>query len=366
MADFGGKANTTIDGTNNLTYGIDAQGKMYIYNLGTNKMVFYGDPGKGFANVYVMQNEGNRFKFEGDQRKNAPAPAPAAAPASNTAISTGGGGYVAPVKKLDTAALQSLDAQIAGYDTVRANAKQKATLKRDASLKEKEEEMKREKGKYEGSKLSTLQDFGGAVNDTNINTRNTLENLVSSLSTLGLGGGRALTRQILDAANMANRKANATQATNNRNLDSAFNEYTAGNENDVKKIRDQFGYDAGEADREYYQNRQNALYKKADVYNAVDDTGSRERLMNEGNSLTSLINGSTFLNPSYTGATRAMATADVGDYNQDIARYDTTGIGTTGEGGQAAPGNLAIKAIAVNDKDLGIKKKTENELGYGV
>lgn len=354
------KNNKTIDGARNHTYGIDKQGNMYIYDLGNNKMVYYGDPSKGFAEVYYLQNDGNRFVFEGDQRKSAQAATPTATPAAT-------GGYVAPAKVLDQAALGSIDSQLAAYDTDRASAKTKAALKRAASLKEKEEEMARERAKFDGSKLSTLQEFGGAVQDTNINTRNTLENLVSSLSTLGLGGGRALTRQILDAANMSNRKANATQATNNRNLDNSFNEYTAGNENDVKKIQDQFGYDTGEADRQYFQNRQNALYKKADIYNAADRSGERQALMNEGNSLASLISGSAFLNPSYTGETRKMATADLGDYNQDIAKYDTTAIGTDGTPtAQGGAGNLAIKAIAVNDKDLGIKKKTEGDIAYGV
>lgn len=355
---FGGKNNTTVDGSNNITYGIDAQGKMYIYNLGSNKMVFYGSPDEGFAEAYVLQSQGNRLGFEGDQRK-AAADTP---PTDNTAAT---GGYVAPAKQLDQAALDSLDSAMAGYGTTRDNSVQKASLKRDASLKEKEEEMGREKGKYEGNKLTTLQDFGGTLNDTNINTRNTLENLVSSLSTLGLGGGRALTRQILDAANMSNRKANATQATNNRDLDGAFNEYTAGNENDVKKIGDQFGYDKGEAERKFYQSQQDTLYKKADVYNKVDNTAERENLMRQGNDLTGLINGSAFLNPSYTGASRQMATPELGDYNQSIAQYDTTGIGAP-NGGQGAAGNLAIKAIAVNDKDLGIKKKTEGDIAYGV
>jgi hypothetical protein len=30
------------------------------------------------------------------------------------------------------------------------------------------------------------------------------------------------------------------------------------------------------------------------------------------------------------------------------------------------PGNLAVRAIAVNNKDLGVKKRTEGELGYGL
>ncbi len=296
---------------------------------------------------------------------------PVQSKSTSTGGTTGGtGGYVAPAKVLDTAQLNSLDSLLASFDTIRDQAKAKAAIKRDTSKREKEEEKTREKSKYDGKKLGTLQDFAGAKTDTDLNTRNTLENLISSLSTLGLGGSRALTRQILDAANMSNRKANATQATNNMGLDSAFNEYTAGNENDVRKIEDQFGYDAGEAERKYLQDRQTALYKKADVFNAADKTAERESVMNEANSLNSMISNAAFMNPSYTGESRAMKTPELRDYTQDIAKYDTTSVGVTPAGATPGapnvPGNLAVKAIAVNDKDLGIKKKTEADLGYGV
>ncbi len=288
--------------------------------------------------------------------------------------SGGGGGYTAPAKVLDSAGLSSLDALMARLGVERDQLKSKYTTTRNTNLAEKREEKKREKGKFDGKKLSTLQDFAGAKTDTDLNTRNTLENLMSSLSTLGLGGSRALTRQILDAANMSNRKANATQATNNRDLDSAFNDYTAGNENDVRKINDQFGFDSGEAERKYNTEKQTTLYKKADIYGNADMTNERTSMMSQGDGLNSLISGSNFLNPSYTGKSRAMATPELGDYTQDIAKYNTTGI--TGANadtltpvssdGMNAPGNLAVRAIAVNDKDLGIKKKTEDDLGYGI
>lgn len=292
------------------------------------------------------------------------------------AASSGGGngGSADLAKILDEGQLRSLDSLISSLGTMKDQAIQKAAIKRDTSLREKQEEKAREEGKYKGKKLSTLQDFSGAKTDTDLNTRNTLENLISSLSTLGLGGSRALTRQILDAANMSNRKANATQATNNRDLDSSWNEYAVGNENDIKKIQDQFGYDEGEATRKFYQDKQNALYKKADVYNAADKAAERDAVMNEGNSLNSMIAGAAFMNPQYTGEARAMATPELGTYTQDIAKYDTTGIADANapevtpvaSDGMNAPGNLAVRAIAVNDKDLGIKKKTEDDLGYGV
>lgn len=291
--------------------------------------------------------------------------------ASNTGGSTLGASTAAPVKVLDTAQLASLDSLIESLGTVKAESLKKAGIKRDTSKREKQEERTREEGKYQGKKLSTLQDFAGAKTDTDLNTTATLENLVSSLSTLGLGGSRALTRQILDAANKANRKANATQATNNQNLDSSWNEYSVGNDNDVRKIEDQYGFDAGEAEKAYLSGKQNALYKKADVYNAVDDTGSRQRIMDEASGLNAPISRAAFTNPAYTGEAKAMATPELADYAQDIATYETaldlgSGMTPVDADGNPAAGNLAVKAVAVNDKDLGIKKKTEGELAYGV
>ena len=278
-------------------------------------------------------------------------------------------------KALDTAQLNSLDSLIESLATIKDQALRKAGIKRDTSLREKSDEKKQEETKYSGKKLTTLQDFAGAKTDTDLNTRNTLENLISSLSVLGLGGSRALTRQILDAANMANRKANTTQAQNNQSLDAAWNDYTAGNENDIKKINDQYGYDEGEANRTYLQNKQDALYKKADVYNAANDTADRSKVMDEANGLNDMIAGAAFMNPSYTGEKRAMVTPELGSYTQDIGRYDTTNVGDGAVGTAPVsagvtpintPGNTAIRAISINDKDLGVKKKQAGDLGYGV
>jgi hypothetical protein len=369
------------------SYGVDAKGQMYIYDQAAGKMIYYGSQSGGAPVINSLTATGGAVKYEGNQyvQPKAAAPtqkaavqntvaAPTGAPLSQTpgaAAAGAGAGTGAAPKVLDTAQLGSLDSLLGTIDSAKESNKQKAAVKRDTAKREKDEEKTREKGKYEGKKLGTLQEFAGAKTDTDLNTRNTIENLISSLSTMGLGGSRALTRQILDAANMSNRKANATQATNNQGLDSAFNEFSVGNSNDVKKIDDQYGYDSAEADRKWAQERQTALYKKADVYGAADHTAERESVMNEGNGLNDVVKSSVFLNPSYTGEARAMATPELGDYSQDIANYDTTSIGAgvggmTPVGGAATPGNLAIKAIAVNDKDLGVKKKTESDLGYGV
>ncbi len=97
-------------------------------------------------------------------------------------------------------------------------------------------------------------------------------------------------------------------------------------------------------------------------------TAEREGVMAEARGLTNHIVNSPFRNPQYTGASRAMATPELADYQQDIAKYDTSAVGAdaTGVTPVAAgitpgtmPGNLAVRAIAVNDKDLGVKKKLE-------
>lgn len=278
----------------------------------------------------------------------------------------GGGYYSAPAKKLDQDQINSLNGLLGVYDAKRNTQREKARLTHDAHVNEKQEERTKEKKKYDGKKLSTMQDFGMAKNDTDINTRNTLEGLISSLSTMGVGGSRALARRILSSANRSNRQANATYAKNSQALDTAWNEFDAANRNDLAKIEDQYKYDLAEADKEWGQNRQNTLYKMADVYNAADKHGERTRLMNEGNGLNGYISNARFVNPQYTGKLNVMAAPELSSYSQDIAKYDTSAIGNDGTelinpDGTTTPGNLAIKAVAMSDKDLGVKKRIEGE-----
>ena len=358
------------------TYGLDENGKLYVWDANARKMIWYGRVAGGADLAESKMHQGKNVVWEGAKPQK-----PLAAPSRSTAgravvgygrgVSYGGGGFRSSGKKLDTAQIDSLNSILNSYDVTRDRAKQKAAVKRDTSLREKEDELRKETDKYNTKKLSNLQEFADTKNDTDINTRNTLENLISSLSTMGLGGSRALSRQVLDAANKANRKANATQAQNAQGLDTAYNQYKAGYENDVKKINDQYKYDVGETDKAWGQSRQNALYKMADVYNAANKNGDRDRLMRMGNDLSGFIANSNFINPEYSGATRQMATPELAKYNQDIATYDTLNIGQNGQGGQngataEAPGNLGIRAAAINDKDLGVKKRLEGRLAYGV
>lgn len=276
----------------------------------------------------------------------------------------GGGGSAAP--KLDQSQIDSLLASLGIYDTDRDNAKRQAATKRDTFKREKDEELKRERGKYDSKRQTVAQEYGTARTDTDLNARNTLQNLLSSLSTLGMGGSRELTRQILAAANQSNRQANTTQAQNNQGLDSAFNEYKGGYDNDIRKINDQFGADVALADKTWAERRRDTLHRVGDVYGRADRTAERDNYMRQGDNLNSIIANSAFMNPSYTGESRAMATPELTDYAQDVAQYDTTAIGGDQANGANVPGNLAVKAIAINDKDFGIKKKNEADLGYGV
>lgn len=278
----------------------------------------------------------------------------------------GGGGYAPAAPKLDQAQIDSLLASLGIYDTDRDNAKRQAATKRDTFKREKDEELKRERGKYDSKKQTVAQEYGTARTDTDLNARNTLQNLLSSLSTLGMGGSRELTRQILAAANQANRQANTTQAQNNQGLDSAFNEYKGGYDNDLRKINDQYGADVAGADKTWAEKRRDTLHRVGSVYGQADRAAERDNYMRQGDSLNSIIANSAFMSPSYTGESRAMATPELSDYTQDVAQYDTTAIGGDQANGANVPGNLAMKAMAVNDKDFGIKKKNEADLGYGV
>ena len=276
----------------------------------------------------------------------------------------GGGGSSAP--KLDQSQIDSLLASLGIYDIDRENAKRQAATKRDTFKREKDEELKRERGKYDSKRQTVAQEYGTARTDTDLNARNTLQNLLSSLSTLGMGGSRELTRQILAAANQANRQANTTQAQNNQELDSAFNEYKGGYDNDVRKINDQYGADVAGADKTWAERRRDTLHRVGNVYGQADRVAERDNYMRQGDNLNSIIANSAFMNPSYTGESRAMATPELANYAQDVAKYDTTAVGGNQANGANVPGNLAIKAVAMNDKDFGIKKKNESDLGYGV
>lgn len=283
---------------------------------------------------------------------------------------SGGGAISAPEKpKLDQDQVNSLRALLGRYDDDFDKQKIKFAKTRDASISDKDRERDTEEKKYKGKKLSTLQDYGTARTDTDLDARNTLRNLLSSLSTVGMAGSRDLTRQLLSDANITNRKANATQAQNTQALDSAWNDYDLGYRDDISKIRDQYDYNVGEAKKSWAENRQNAMHKIADTYNRADMGAERKNWMEQADGLNSIISNSVFTNPRYDGKARAMATPELADYVQPVAQYATdTSVATPGAPGGLTPegGNLAVKAVVLNDKDLGVKKKTENELGYGV
>ena len=287
---------------------------------------------------------------------------------SGTGSGGGGGGYStgSSSPKLDQSQIDSLLASLGIYDTDRDNAKRQAATKRNTFKREKDEELKRERGKYDSKKQTVAQEYGTARTDSSTNARDTIQTLLSSLSTLGMGGSRELTRQILAAANKSNRQANTTQAQNNQELDSAFNEYKGGYKNDIRKIDDQYGADAALADKSWAEKRRDTLHRVGSVYGQADRAAERDNYMRQGDGLNSIIANSAFMNPSYTGESRAMATPELSDYTQDVAQYDTTAIGGDQANGTNVPGNLAVKAMAINDKDFGIKKKNEADLGYGV
>lgn len=356
--------------------GKDAQGNYWLWDYGRNKMAFYGKDILAFdslKNNLALQGYTQEVKLPkkaGSNKNVAPQANVAKAP-SNIEVTDGvgifgGGGYSAPKPRLDQSQINSLLASLGIYDTDRNNAKRQAAIKRDTFKREKDEELKRERGKYNSKKQEVAQEYGTARTDTDLNARNTLQNLLSSLSTLGMGGSRELTRQILAAANQSNRQANTTQAKNNQKLDSAFNEYKGGYDNDIRKINDQYGADVAAADKTWAEKRRDTLHRIGSVYGQADRAAERDNYMRQGDSLNSIIANSAFMSPSYTGESRAMATPELASYNQDVAQYDTTAIGSDQANGANVSGNLAMKAIAVNDKDFGIKKKNEADLGYGV
>lgn len=302
-------------------------------------------------------------------------------------------GSSATTHPLDTAQINSLQSFLSSLDTIRNLAVRKAQLTRDASLNAKQNELKQQTDTYNNDNLSNDQQFATSKNKTDQNTRDTLSNLLSSLSTLNMGGGADLQRQILAAANASNQDANSTQATNARKITAAYNDYKAGYDQDVQKINDQYNYDLGAANKSWGQNRQNALYKIADLYNTAGQTAQRNNFMDQGNGLNSYIADAPFTNPSYTGVKRTMDTPDVGSFIKDVANYDTSSIGANAPvGGTNTTGGTAPVSVApvdpttsaastpsvavtpstltdttnLTNPTLGVQKKTEGQLGYGV
>lgn len=324
------------------------------------------------------------------------------APTNNRSQHSGGGltysggrnhGSSATTHPLDTAQIGSLQSFLSSLDTIRNLAGRKAQLTRDANLHAKQDELKTQTDTYNNDNLSNDQQFATSKNKTDQNTRDTLSNLLSSLSTLNMGGGSDLQRQILAAANASNQDANSTQANNARKVAAAYNDYKAGYDQDVQKINDQYNYDLGAANKSWGQNRQNALYKIADLYNTADDTNQRNNFMNQGNDINSFIANAPFTNPSYTGVKRTMDTPDVGSFIKDVANYDTSSIGANAPAGgtdttwgtapvsvaptdpttsPASTPSIQANPITLTDTSnltnptLGVQKKTEGQLGYGI
>ena len=356
--------------------GKDAEGNYWLWDYGRNKMAFYGKDilafnslknnlgAQGYTQEVKLPKKTNSSNGNVANTGNENGNATSLTVAGGNGYVGGGGGSSAP--RLDQSQIDSLLASLGIYDTDRENAKRQAATKRDTFKREKDAELKRERGKYDSKKQTVAQEYGTARTDTDLNARNTLQNLLSSLSTLGMGGSRELTRQILAAANQSNRQANTTQAQNNQELDSAFNEYKGGYDNDIRKINDQYGADVALADKSWAEKRRDTLHRVGSVYGQADRAAERDNYMRQGDNLNSIIANSAFMNPSYTGESRAMATPELSDYTQDVAQYDTTAIGGDQANGTNVPGNLAMKAMAINDKDFGIKKKNEADLGYGV
>lgn len=292
--------------------------------------------------------------------------------ASRVYRSGGGGGASwagggSTPKELDWAQLKSLETQLNQSDIARDRSKEKSRAQWMARLNEKDEEKRRETDKKNAKTRTTMQDFNEAKNTTDLDARNTLNNLISAVSTMGVGGREELVRQILGSANRANRKANLTLAKNRQDIDSAYNTYLAGNDNDIKKINDQYSYDLGEANRKNAIERRNLLYKQADVYGNADKQAERNQKMAEADSLSSLIANASAINPQYDGKTRTMATPELENYTASIGTFTPAQI-AAGSDAAATAGTpaVSVNAESDSDKDYGVKKRIEKGYTYGV
>lgn len=278
-------------------------------------------------------------------------------------VAYGGGGSTG--QALDTAKIASLNDYLRALDNDRQKAFEKAQATWETSMNEKNREKEEQMKAYQAKFIQFEQELGEALNESNVNTADGLAALQSQLGTLGIGGEEALRRQILTNANIQNRKLNADYARNKQAQEAEWNKYQAGYNDDIKKINDQRDFNRGEAEKTWGQLRKNTFNQIADVYGDSNMTAERQNYMNQANSLNDLITNSAFTNPSYKGQTRAMETAQLADLAANVGTYQTQ---VNDASGGAVQGSTMpqVRAVSVNEKDAGIKKQQEGQIGYGV
>ena len=278
-------------------------------------------------------------------------------------VAYGGGGSTTPA--LDVAKIASLNDYLRALDNDRQKAFEKAKATWETSMNEKNREKEEQMKAYQAKLIQFEQELGETLNESNVNTADGLAALQSQLGTLGIGGEEALRRQILTNANIQNRKLNADYARNKQTQEAEWNKYQAGYNDDIKKINDQRDFNRGEAEKTWGQLRKNTLNQIADVYGDSNITAERQNYMNQANSLNDLITNSAFTNPSYKGQARAMETAQLADLAANVGTYQTQ---VNDASGGAVQGSTMpqVRAVSVNEKDAGIKKKQEGQIEYGV
>lgn len=278
-------------------------------------------------------------------------------------VAYGGGGSTTPA--LDVAKIASLNDYLRALDNDRQKAFEKAQATWETSMNEKNREKEEQMKAYQAKLIQFEQELGEALNESNVNTADSLAALQSQLGTLGIGGEEALRRQILTNANIQNRKLNADYARNKQAQEAELNKYQAGYNDDIKKINDQRDFNRGEAEKTWGQLRKNTLNQIADVYGDANMTAERQNYMNQANSLNDLITNSAFTNPSYKGQTRAMETAQLADLAANIGTYQTQ-VNDASGGAPSGSAMPQVRAVSVNEKDAGIKKQQEGQIGYGI
>ena len=278
-------------------------------------------------------------------------------------VAYGGGGSTASA--LDVAKIASLNDYLRALDNDRQKAFEKAQATWETSTNEKNREKEEQMKAYQAKLIQFEQELGETLNESNVNTADGLAALQSQLGTLGIGGEEALRRRILTNANIQNRKLNADYARNKQAQEAELNKYQAGYNDDIKKINDQRDFNRGEAEKNWGQLRKNTLNQMADVYGDSNMTAERQNYMNQANSLNDLITNSAFTNPSYKGQTRAMETAQLADLAANIGTYQTQ-VNDASGGAPSGSAMPQVRAVSVNEKDAGIKKQQEGQIGYGI
>jgi hypothetical protein len=176
-----------------------------------------------------------------------------------------------------------------------------------------------------------------------------LRGLLRTLGAYGAGGSSdaLYTAPGAVATQAAQQRAGAgdTFGQNQQNLDTTWNQYAAGADNQKRQLEDWRTGQLNQAQQSSLSNKQSILQKLADLraQRAGGNTAEATAAMNEANGLQGRIDQLGAFNPTYTGTTPTYTAPSIASYNVDpnatTQVADATADGTPGSYLQMLLGN---------------------------